>query len=98
MSHDAQTVEDLTALYMSQSPSAFISMASVATGPVDYSKRQDEEVHGGDSGCDYCCCNDKGCCNSAGWYVCLIGGVVVLLACCCYISNGFGGVWTYWPF
>ncbi|MDR0523994.1 MAG: hypothetical protein LBG62_06210 [Candidatus Methanoplasma sp.] len=100
MSKDDRTVENLTALYMSQSPAAFLSVAMSAHGaePADYSKREDEEIHGGDSKCDYPCCNDKGCCSSPGWYLCPCGCVAGLLACCCYITDGFNGAWTYWPF
>ncbi len=99
MSHDSQSIENLTEKYMSQSPAAFTSMAmSAHKEPNDYSKRIDEEIHGGDSKCDYPCCNEEGYCSTIGGHVAVIGGVVCCCACCCYVTNGFGGVWTYWPF
>ncbi|MDR3206186.1 MAG: hypothetical protein LBT41_03725 [Candidatus Methanoplasma sp.] len=75
-----------------------VAMSAHSDGPQDYSKRVDEEPHSGDDPCNYSCCNDKGCCSSGGWYLCLCGCIVVLVAFCCYITNGFNGVWTYWPF
>ncbi|MDR1404829.1 MAG: hypothetical protein LBJ20_04615 [Candidatus Methanoplasma sp.] len=98
MSPDAQTVESLTALYIGQSPAAFASIAMHAREPHDYSKRVDGGEHSGDSGCDYSCCTDRGCCSSGWWYAGLGGCAVVCCACCCYVTNGFNGVWTYWPF
>jgi hypothetical protein len=98
MSREIQPVESLMSLYMGQSPAAFTSLAMEAHGPNDYSKRVDEDRHGGGIDCNYSCCNDRGCCSSPGWYVCLGGCVVVCCACCCYVTNGFNGVWTYWPF
>ena len=102
MAYEAKSVEELTAPYESQSPSAFIAFAMEGL-PEDYNHDQRfdkpaDEDHGGDSKCDYCCCNDRGCCTSAGWYGCLVGTVVVCCICCCYVTNGFNGVWTYWPF
>ena len=98
MSPGANTIESLTELYMSQSPAAFTSIAMHAKEPNDYSKRVDEAEHGGTPGCDYPCCNEKGCCKSGWWYVACVGGIVVCCMCCCYITNGFYGAWTYWPF
>ena len=97
MSPDAKTIESLTELYMNQSPAAFTAIAMHAKEPNDYSKRVDEAEHGGIPGC-YSCCNQRGCCSSAWWYVGLAGCIVVCCACCCYITQGFNGVWTYWPF
>ncbi len=98
MSYDADSVDKLTALYESQSPAAFMTIAMHGLPPSEHAERYDKGDHEGLSKCNYCCCDDKGCCNSAGWYVCLGGCVVVCCACCCYVTNGFGGVWTYWPF
>jgi hypothetical protein len=98
MSPDAKPIESLTALYMNQSPLAFISIASHAKAPNDYSKRVDDGEHAGLSKCDYPCCNDRGCCSSVWWYVGLGGCIVCCCACCCYVTNGFNGAWTYWPF
>ncbi|MCL1811201.1 MAG: hypothetical protein FWG41_03155 [Methanomassiliicoccaceae archaeon] len=98
MSPDARTVESLTALYMSQSPAAFTSIAMHTKEPNDHSKRVDEAEHGGISECDYPCCNDRGCCSSGWWYAGLGVCVVGCCAFCCYITEGFNGVWTYWPF
>ena len=95
-------IEKLTALYESQSPAAFIAMAMEGL-PQDHThdERFDKHAdadHGGDTKCDYCCCSDKGYCNSAGWHACVAGCVIVCCACCCYVTDGFNGVWTYWPF
>ena len=98
MSPGAKTIESLTASYMSQSPAAFTSIAMHAKEPNDYSKRVDKTEHEGAPECGYCCCSDRGCCNSAWWYVGMAGAVVLCCACCCYITNGFYGTWTYWPF
>lgn len=99
MSQDSHTIEDLTRLYISQSPAAFTSIAmSAHQEPRDYSKRVDEEVHGGDSKCDYSCCNERGCCASPGCYAVLVGGIVCVCICCCYVSDGFFGYWTFWPY
>ncbi|MCL2509955.1 MAG: hypothetical protein FWF07_02610 [Methanomassiliicoccaceae archaeon] len=98
MSPDANTIESLTELYMSQSPAAFTAIAMHTKEPNDYSKRVDDAEHGGAPGCSYSCCTERGCCTSAWWYVGIVVGVVCCVICLCYISNGFGGVWTYWPF
>jgi hypothetical protein len=98
MSPDAETVESLTALYMSQSPAAFTSIAMQAKQPNDYSKRVDSAKHEGDTGSCYCCCNEKGCCKSPWWYA-IFGAVIVVCCCCCYYlsTNGFNEPWPYWP-
>lgn len=103
MVFDSETVDKLTAIYESQSPSAFVAFAmeGLPKDDYDHNQRYDSEAdadHSGDSKCDYCCCNDRGCCSTAGWYAGLVVGIVVLVACCCYATNGFNGVWTYWPF
>lgn len=102
MAYESESVDKLTALYESQSPSAFIAFAmeglpSDHTHNERFDKAADED-HGGDSKCDYCCCGDNGYCNSMGWHACVAGTIVVCCACCCYVTNGFNGVWTYWPF
>ncbi len=102
MAYDANSVDKLTALYESQSPSAFIAFAMEGL-PQDYDHDQRfdgaaDEEHSTLSHCGYCCCNDRGCCSTPGWYACLGGCIVVCCACCCYVTNGFNGVWTYWPF
>lgn len=95
-------IDKLTALYESQSPAAFISLVMEGLPQdqdhnVRFDKESDKE-HGGDSDCGYCCCTEKGYCNSWGWHGCLIGTVVVCCICCCYVTDGFDGAWTYWPF
>ena len=102
MAYDVESVDNLTAIYESQSPSAFIAFAMEGL-PQEHThdERFDtaaDEDHGGDSKCDYCCCTEKGYCNSMGWHACVVGCVVVCCICCCYATNGFNGVWTYWPF
>ena len=98
MSYDAESVDKLTALYESQSPAAFIALSMEGLPPSEHDERYDKGSHDGASKCDYGCCNDSGCCATAKWYVCLGGCIVVCCACCCYATNGFNGVWTYWPF
>ena len=103
MSH---SVEDLIASYMSQSPLAFAAMA-IATDEdehvVDRNKPKmadDENEHGavnGDPACDYCCCTDRGTCVTPAQHIACWGGLVVTCICCCYCTNGFGGLYTYWP-
>ena len=98
MSNNPQSIEELTAIYMSQSPSAFISVAMHAKAPNDYNSRIDEEEHGGNSKCDYCCCSETGCCEGAKWKGILVGGAAITCICCCYCTHGFNGLWTYCPF
>lgn len=98
MSYESESVDKLTALYESQSPSAFIALAMEGLPETDHNERYDKGDHEGASKCNYCCCDDRGCCSTPGWYGCLVGGVVVCVICCCYATNGFNGVWTYWPF
>ena len=99
MAHETDSVDKLTSLYQSQSPSAFIAF-SMEGLPKDnqHAERFDKGDHSGSTKCDYPCCNDRGYCNSWGWHALIIGGVVCCCACCCYVTNGFNGVWTYWPF
>ena len=93
-----KSIEELTAAYMGQSPEAFLSIAMHAKAPNDHNQRVDEQEHGDDTPCDYCCCNENGYCNSMGWHVACIGGLALCVLCCCYCTHGFNGVWTYWPF
>ena len=81
MKYDAANVENLTALYESQSPSAFIAFSMHSLPEHDHNERYDKGDHEGNSKCDYCCCNDSGCCSTPGWYACL-GGCIVF-----YTSN-----------
>ena len=98
MSYDADSVDNWTALYESQSPSAFIAYAMEGLPESEHAVRYDKGDHRGSTQCDYCCCDDKGCCSTPGWYACLGGCIVVCCACCCYVTDGFNGVWTFWPF
>ena len=98
MSCDAAAIDKLTALYEIQSPSAFTAFAMHGLPESEHAERYDKGDHDGGGKCDYCCCDEKGCCTSSGWYACLAGGVICCCACCCYITHGFNGVWTYWPF
>lgn len=101
----SQSVEDLIASYMSQSPLAFTTMA-IVTGEEEHVDRNapkmadDENEHGainGDPTCDYCCCSDRGYCKTPAQHAAVIGCVIVCCACCCYCTDGFGGLYTYWP-
>ncbi len=102
MTYDAESIDKLTAMYESQSPNAFIAF-SMEGLPQDndhatrFDKESDNE-HGELSPCDYCCCSDKGYCNSWGWHIGLALGIVVLCGCCCYVTDGFFGLWPYYPF
>lgn len=98
MSYDAQSVDDLTALYEKQSPKAFIAMAMEGLPPSDHAERYDKGDHDGITKCDYSCCNDRGLCTDAKGHACFVGCIVVCCICCCYATNGFNGLWTYWPF
>jgi hypothetical protein len=99
MSYDAESVDKLTALYESQSPAAFIAF-SMEGLPHDseHAERFDKGDHDGSTKCPYPCCSDRGYCNTWGWHALVVGSIVVCCACCCYVTNGFNGVWTYWPF
>lgn len=95
----ARDVKSLTERYMNQSPLSFTSIAmSAAEGEHDGQADLKDGLYTGNSKCDYPCCGERGCCSSGLWYAALIGGAVVCCACCCYITDGFNGVWTYWPF
>lgn len=102
MAYESESIEKLTAIYASQSPAAFIAFSMEGLPEDhDHNERFDKLAdpdHYGDSKCDYCCCGDNGYCNSIGWHGCVVGLVVVCCACCCYVTDGFNGVWTYWPF
>ena len=102
----SQSVEDLIASYMSQSPLAFTTMA-IVTGEEEHKdtnapkNADNENIHGaisGDPACEYCCCSDKGYCKTPAQHAAVIGCVVVCCVCCCYCTNGFNGYYTYWPF
>ncbi|MCQ2079798.1 MAG: hypothetical protein MJZ38_07080 [archaeon] len=102
----SQTVEDLLATYMTQSPLAFTAFA-IETGEEhvkDYNSEKmadNENEHGavnGDPACDYCCCTTRGYCKTPAQHAMCIGGIVVCCVCCCYCTNGFNGYYTYWPF
>ena len=82
MSYESESVDKLTALYESQSPSAFIAFAMEGLPETDHNERYDKGDHEGASKCNYCCCDDRGCCSTPGWYGCLVGGVVVCVICC----------------
>ncbi len=98
MSVNPPSIDELSALYMSQSPVSLTSVAMHAKTPTDYNQRRDGASHEGGTDCAYCCCDERGCCSTPGWYAALIGGAAVTCICCCYCTNGFNGVWTYWPF
>lgn len=102
----SQTVEDLIASYMSQSPIAFTAFA-IETGEehvIDKNvpkNADNDNIHGavnGDPACDYCCCSNKGCCKTPAQNVACWGGLVVCCVCCCYCTHGFNGYYNYWPF
>lgn len=94
-SNMSRDVRSLTERYMDQSPLAFTAIAMHADGG---ERPGDDSLYGGASKCDYPCCNEDGCCSSGIWYAGLAGGALVCCACCCYLTNGFNGLWTYWPF
>lgn len=83
---------------MAQSPVAFTAIAMHADAGDDHTDDAAKNLHGGASKCEYPCCNERGCCSSGMWYAGLVGCIVVCCACCCYVTDGFNGVWTYWPF
>jgi hypothetical protein len=98
MSNGAHSIDDLTGIYMSQSVGAFTVLANAAKEPNNHEQRVDKGPHDGNTPCSdsYSCCTDD-CCDKKCGALCvlvLVGGCI----CCCYVTHGFGGVWTYWPF
>jgi hypothetical protein len=94
------SVDDLLASYMSQSPVAFTAFA-IKTGkevPPDYNHDHDVADHYGDDKCEYSCCSEKGYCATPAQHAACIGCIVLCCVCCCYVTDGFNGLWTYWPF
>lgn len=73
-------------LYMRQLPDVL---------PEDYNEAMTEKAHHGNKPC-YDCCTEKGCC-SPGCTVCIIAAAACCCLLCCYTTDGFNGVWTYWP-
>lgn len=98
MSYDADSVDRLTEMYENQSPSAFIAYSMAGLPESEHAERYDKGDHDGLSKCDYGCCSDRGICKGAKWHICIGGCVICCCACCCYVTEGFNGVWTYWPF
>ena len=91
---DARSIEELTAMYTKQSVNEFLSTATAAPAKNDGSGESPEYVT---KGCNWPCCNEEGECKPVCWIclaVCAVGAVI----CCCYLTNGFDGRWTYWPF
>ncbi|MDR0198509.1 MAG: hypothetical protein LBI08_02045 [Methanomassiliicoccaceae archaeon] len=87
------SIDELAAKYAKQSVNEFLSTAmSVPVKDEPVGKRNFVN-----KGCDWPCCNEQGECKPV-CYVCLAVCAVCLCACCCYITNGFDGRWTYWPF
>ncbi|AGI47644.1 hypothetical protein TALC_00647 [Thermoplasmatales archaeon BRNA1] len=96
----SQSFEDLIASYMSQSPSAFMAVAIETGEPEvkDYNAPKNAEIEGGDGLCYDCCCDDRGCCKTPAQHLACAAMLVVCVVCCCYVTDGFFGLWTYWPF
>lgn len=96
----SQSIDDLINSYKSQSPAAFTAFA-IETGeeiPNDHNQRKDTAEHGGDAKCDYSCCSERGYCATPAQHAACFGCCFGCLACCCYVTNGFNGLWTFWPF
>lgn len=64
--------------------------------PENYNEAQTQLDLHGNKKC-YDCCTDKSGCCSPGCTVCLIGVGALCCLLCCYTTDGFNGVWTYWP-
>jgi hypothetical protein len=73
-------------LYMRQLPDVL---------PENYNEAMTEKSHHGNKPC-YDCCTEKGCCSPA-CTVCLVAAGACCCLLCCYATDGFNGVWTYWP-
>ncbi len=73
-------------LYMRQLPDVL---------PENYNEAMTEKAHHGNKPC-YDCCTEKGCCSPA-CTVCLVAAGACCCLLCCYATDGFNGVWTYWP-
>lgn len=96
----SKSVEELLATYASQSPLAFTAM-SIVTGEEtkkDYNTLKNAEKDGGDTGCDYSCCSERGYCRTPAQHAACIGSIIICCICCCYVTDGFDGLWTWWPF
>lgn len=63
--------------------------------PEDYNSAETIRDHHGTDKC-YDCCTEKGCCSPMCTLI-IVGSTAACCLCCCYVTNGFGGVWTYWP-
>ena len=96
----SQSFEDLIASYRSQSPAVFMTLAIETGEPEekDYNAPKNAEQSHGDAGCDYCCCSERGYCKTPAQHLACAALCVGCVVCCCYVTNGFWGVWTYWPF
>ena len=88
-----RSTEELAAIYNKQSAAAFLNTAmSVPVKDEPVGKRNFVN-----KGCDWPCCNEEGECKPV-CFVCLAVCIVGACICCCYLTNGFDGLWTYWPF
>ena len=88
-----RSTEELASIYAKQSVGEFLSTAMSL--PI-----KDEPVGERDfinNGCSWPCCNEQGECKPC-CFICLGVCVLGVCACCCYLTNGFDGLWTYWPF
>lgn len=90
---NARSTEDLMAVYAKQSAGGFFSTAM----SIPVKDEPAGERNYINKGCDWPCCNAEGDCKP-GCYVCLAVCAVGGFACCCYLTNGFDGLWTYWPY
>ncbi|MDR0791602.1 MAG: hypothetical protein LBE47_03575 [Methanomassiliicoccaceae archaeon] len=93
---NTRSIEELAAIYAKQSAGEFLSTAMSAPLPPvkDEPAGKRNFVN---KGCDWPCCNEQGECKPV-CFLCLAVCVVGTCACCCYLTNGFGGWWTYWPY
>ncbi|MGI6472409.1 MAG: hypothetical protein ACOX1N_05035 [Candidatus Methanomethylophilaceae archaeon] len=64
--------------------------------PENYNEAEDERSLHGNRKCYDCCTDEHGCC-SPGCTICLVGVAAVCCLLCCYTTDGFNGIWTYWP-
>ena len=90
---NTRSIEELAAVYSKQSVGEFMNTAMSI--PIE-----DKPINRGEyinNGCAWPCCNEQGECKPM-CFVCVAVIIAGGCVCCCYLTNGFNGAWTYWPF
>ena len=90
---NARSTEELAVIYAKQSADPFFTTAMAAPDKVEPVGQRNYI----NNGCDWPCCNEQGECKPM-CFVCVLVCVAGAFVCCCYLTNGFGGAWSYWPY